>query len=87
MKELFKKQLNETQPLTEEVLYRLVGKTYYNGEGIQIGDVVLFAMLMDEIIKKEDEHPELSLRLITLNERHFDMFEYDERHRGTSLPS
>ena len=87
MKELFEKQLNGTQPLTEEVLEKLQLKTYFNAEEKQIGDVVLHAMLMGEIIEKDDEYPELPLKLITLNERHFDMFEYDERYKGNDLPT
>ena len=87
MKELFEKQLNGTQPLTEEVLEKLQQKRYFNGEEKQIGDVVLLAMLMGEIIEKEGEYPELPLKLITLNEKHFDMFEYDERYKGNDLPT
>jgi hypothetical protein len=87
MKELFEKQLNGTQPLTEEVLDKLQRKTYFNGEEKQIGDVILFAMLMGEIIEKDGEYPELPLKLITLNERHFDLFEYDERYNGNDLPT
>ena len=87
MKELFEKQLNGTQPLTEDVLGKLQQKTYFNGEEKQVGDVVLMAMLMGEIIEKEGEYPELPLRLIILNERHFNLFEYDERYKGTDLPT
>jgi hypothetical protein len=86
MKELFEKQLNGTQPLTEDVLEKLQVKTYFNGEEKQIGEVVLMAMLMGELIEKDGEYPELSLKLITLNERHFDLFEYDERYKGNELP-
>lgn len=87
MKELFEKQLNETQPLTEEVLGKLNQKTYFNGEEKRIGDVVLYAMLMGEIVEKEGEYLELPLKLITLNKKHFDMFEYDERYKGNDLPT
>jgi hypothetical protein len=87
MKELFEKQSNGTQPLTEEVLGKLKQKTYFNGEEKQIGDVVLHAMLMSEIIEKEDGCAELPLKLITLKEKHFNMFEYDERYKGNDLPT
>ena len=88
MKELFEKQLSGTQPLTEDVLEKLKVKTYFNDEEKQVGEVVLMAMLMGEVIKKEGEYPELLLKLITLNERHFDLFEYDERfNRGNDLPT
>jgi hypothetical protein len=86
MKELFEKQLNGTQPLTEDVLEKLQVKTYFNGEEKQIGEVVLMAMLIGDVI--ESEFPELPLKLITLNERHFNLFEYDERfNRGNELPT
>ena len=50
------------------------------------GEVVLMAMLMGDVI--EGEFPELPLKLITLNERHFNLFEYDERfNRGNELPT
>jgi hypothetical protein len=86
MRELFEKQLNGTQPLTEDILEKLQVKTYFNGEEKQISEVVLMAMLMGEVI--EGEYPELPLKLITLNEKHFDLFEYDERfNRGNELPT
>jgi len=86
MKELFEKQLNGTQPLTEDVLEKLKVKTYFNGEEKQIGGVVLMAMLMGDVIY--GEIPELPLKLITLNERHFNLFEYDERfNRRNGLPT
>ena len=88
MKELFEKQLNGTQPLTMDVLEKLQVKTYFNGEEKQIGDVVLMAMLMGDVIEKEGDYPELPLKLITLNERHFDLFEYDETfNRANELPT
>ncbi len=86
MKELFEKQLNGTQPLTEDVLEKIKVKTYFNGEEKQIGEVVLMAMLMGDVI--EGEFPELPLKLITLNERHFNLFEYDKRFNiGNDLPT
>jgi hypothetical protein len=90
MKELFEKQLNGTQPLTKDALEKLKVKTYFNGEEKQVDEVVLMAMLMGDVIEKEGEYPELQLplKLITLNERHFNLFEYDERHnRGNELPT
>ena len=87
MKELFEKQLNRAQPLTEEILEKLQLKTYFNGEEKQIGDVVLFTMLMNGNNEQNNNYTELKLNLITLNERHFDMFEYDERYIGGPLPT
>lgn len=87
MKELFEKQLNETQPLTEDVLGKLQEKTYFNGEEKQIGDVVLFAMLMGNIIEEEGKYPKLPLSLITLNESHFDLFTHDKRYHKNEIPT
>jgi hypothetical protein len=88
MKELFEKQLNGTQPLTMDVLEKLQVKTYFNGEEKQIGDFVLMAMLMGDVIEKEGDYPELPLKIISLNERHFDLFEYDEIfNRANELPT
>ena len=78
MKEFFEKQLKH-DTLTEDNIGELHNKTYFNGEEIQVGDVILFAMLMSEVIDKEGEIPELPMKIIILNERHFNLFEYDER--------
>jgi len=86
MRELFEKQLNETQPLTKDVLDTLRIKTYFNGDEKQIGDVVLFAVLIGDIIETEGEPIELPITPITLNERHFDLFEYNIGFRGAALP-
>jgi len=43
---------------------------------------------MGDLIEKEGDYMELPLKLITLNERHFDLFEYDEIfNRGNELPT
>jgi hypothetical protein len=88
MKKLFEKQLNESQPLTEEMLDKLSLKKYFNGEEKKVGEIVLTAMLIGDVIEKKGEYPELSLDFITLNERHFDLFEYDELfNRGNIIPT
>ncbi len=70
------------------MLEKIQVKTYFNGEEKQIGEVVLMAMLMGDVIEKEGECLELPIKLITLNERHFDLFEYDERfNEGNRLPT
>ncbi len=93
MKELFKRQLEENNLVTEEMLKNIKIKTYKNGNEIKIGDKVLYALLTDmseEQIKaktyfsdipmerKEEPH-EISLELITLNENQFDLYTYDNR--------
>jgi len=93
MKELFKRQLEENNLVTEEMLKNIKIKTYKNCNEIKIGDKVLYALLTDmseEQIKaktyfsdipmerKEEPH-EISLELITLNENQFDLYTYDNR--------
>lgn len=87
MKELFEKQLSRHNPLTEEVLGNLKDKTYFNGEEKKVGEIVLLAFLVGDIIESNDKYPELTLKLITLNERHLDLFEYNDRHTGTDIPA
>ncbi len=90
MKKLFNDQLEQNKPLTEEVISQLKKKTYFNSEDFRVGDVILYAMLIGEVIEKEDETPELPIELITLNERHFDSFKSDKRdiisQRSSNLP-
>lgn len=87
MKTLFENQLNSTQPLTEEILSTLQNKFYFNGEEKLVGEIILSAMLMSDIIESEHEFPELSLKLITLNEKHFNLFEYDKKFVGSIIPT
>ena len=75
MKELFKYQLEKNNPLTEEILNKMTIKKYYNGDKKEVGDIALYAMLVDDIIEKEDNIHELPMKLVELNERHFDQFE------------
>lgn len=77
MKELFKKQLEREIPLTFETLGNSQNQKYYNGEHKTVGDVVLFAILFEGVKETEetDDTPELQLKLIQLNEKHFDLFE------------
>jgi len=79
MRELFEDQLNQNTPITEDSLVKLNNKTYFNGESIKVGEVILFAMLVGDVIEKENEVNELPADLIKLNEKHFDQFTYDER--------
>lgn len=99
MKELFKKQLEQNNVITEETLEKLKIKTYKNGDQIKVGDKVLFAMLTDmsegnikpnpmfespiPMTRDQDTHM-ISLILITLNENQFDLYTYDERFQDRS---
>jgi len=86
MKQLFKKQLDESKPLDENIIKNLKIRTYFNNEEKLIGEVVLYAMLIGDVIEKEGNIPELQLNFITLNERHFDLFEYDKRYQNSEIP-
>jgi len=94
MKELFKKQLESSNIITEEILEKLKSKTYQNGDNIKVGDKVLYALLTDiaegdikpnpllespiPIDRDEPASQTISLVLIILNENHLDLYTYDD---------
>jgi hypothetical protein len=82
MKKLFEDQLKNNNPVKEEVLSALLQRKYHSGKNIEAGDVVLYAFLNRGATKKE-----LSLDLITLNEKEFDLYDIDENVIGTHLPT
>lgn len=87
MKKLFEKQLSGNLPLTKETLEQLKNKTYFNGENIEVGDVVLYALLKDDDdVKIEDGMTKFHIVVISLNERHLDLFTYEERMQGGNFP-
>ena len=86
MKKLFEKQLSGNLPLTKETLEQLKNKTYFNGENIEVGDVVLHALLKGNETTLKNGSVELPLTVIFLNERHFDMFTYEERYENSQPP-
>ena len=56
-------QLKDNKMLSYEILSQLKDKGYFSGRGKQIGDTVLFGMLIEE-----NEEGELNLRLVTFHE-------------------
>ena len=86
MKKLFEKQLSGNLPLTKEILEQLKNKTYFNGENIEVGDVVLHALLKGNEVTFKNGSVELLVTVIFLNERHFDMFTYEERYENSQPP-
>lgn len=86
MKELFKEQLEKEIPLTFETLGNSHSQKYFNGEQKSVGDVVLFALMIGDV-KETGDIPELKLKLIQLNERHFELFEPSEQHNNSVLPT
>lgn len=81
MIELFEKQIKENKIVDEEMISRLINKNYYNGEPIEIGDKILFALVQ----KKDKNIGEISYDLITLKREHFDFFEVDKK-MSDSIP-
>lgn len=81
MIELFERQIKENKIVDEEMISRLINKNYYNGEPIEIGDKVLFALME----KKDKNSKEISYDLITLKREHFQFFE-DDKKISESIP-
>ena len=86
MKKLFEKQLSGNLPLTKEILEQLKNKTYFNGENIEVGDVVLHAFLKGNEVTFNNDSVELPVTIIFLNERHIDMFTCEERFENSKTP-
>jgi len=87
IKNLFKAQLIHNKVVTEEILNELNIKKYFNGDDVLIGDQILYAMLVGEPIERENDLPEISINLINLNERHFNLVEpYPRAHDTDLLP-
>ena len=78
MKNLFKKQLETNKPITGQILSELKNKKYYSGKKIEIGDIVLYAMLNKDIIS----NGVLEEELIILNENEFQLYSVDEKLNG-----
>ena len=90
MKKLFEKQLNDNinKPLTESILEKINHKIYFNGENLEVGDIVLWAILVGDVIENEGECNELPINIINLNERHLNLFEsYHPYNDEKYLPS
>ena len=100
MRNLFKKQLETVQPLTQDGLEKYSTKTYFNDEEMKVGDKVLFGLLIENEIgnpfgidspstmTRSDGESGFTVKLITLNEKHFDLFVCGEkRFTGTEIPT
>lgn len=91
VKELYEQAIEDIDPLTEEELANLRNKTYFNGDEIEVGDIVLVAFVVDEPrttdpeVIDDSETTELSLYVALLKEEHFSEFKpYDKS--PTNLP-
>lgn len=63
--------MKESKPITKETYDRLGDKNYSNGEPINIGDKVLFGMLMEKIkIGSKTTIPEINLKIIKFKPSH-----------------
>ena len=100
MKNLFKKQLETVKPLTQDGFEKYSTKTYFNGEEMKVGDKVLFGLLLENEIgnpfgvdspstrTRGGGESGFTVKLITLNEKHFDLFVCGEkRFTGTEIPA
>lgn len=100
-RELFNEQLNNTLPFdpSKEMIGSLEEQIYFNGEKYNFGDKILSAFLMIPAIetnpdlqlksKRNNESPFdlFNYKVITLNERHFDLFEHGEIFQIKSIPT
>lgn len=86
MKNAFHQQLNGTPLANQDIIDKLKNKNYFNDDPVEVGDVVLFGMIMGDPIEKKGEITQLLITLAMLNERHFHVFEVDDRSKGSQLP-
>jgi hypothetical protein len=80
MKDLFREQLENNQPVTGDVIDKLHNSKYFNGDSVEIEDVMLLGMIRGEPIQRPNEITQIPLHLIKLNERHFHLFDTYERN-------
>lgn len=72
-------QLNEQEPLTEEVIGKLSNPEFSSGRKVAVGDKVIFAWITTET----ENNGELNLTLLKVHPDELDvMYEYDEEMYG-----
>lgn len=82
MKDLFKTQISGNAIVSEESLSKISHPFYEDGSPINIGDEILFALLL--VSKKDDE---ITYKLIALKENQFDMFvPLFDNHKHENIP-
>lgn len=81
MKDLFKSQIENNNPITEELLNEVQQKNYDSGEPKQVADIPLWGFKV-QYEGQDDKSEELVLTLFSLCEREFDY--YDERYTAMS---
>ena len=84
MKTQFKKQIDSTKPITQKQLDDIFVKTYFNLDEIQVGDVVLYSLLLNT---NQTQNDRLQCTLIQLNEKHFDLFEIYINSNDEHIPT
>lgn len=82
MREVFRAQIDGANIIDEEILSKLKNQKYFNGDPIKISDKVLFALLEFE----SDESQIISLKVIMLNESHFDHFILVDKPKNGVIP-
>jgi predicted neuraminidase len=69
MIEIFEQQKKENKIVNDELLSLMTKKNYHNGEPIEIGDNILFALL-----QTSNNNKEVSYDLITIKEDHLNLY-------------
>jgi len=88
MKNLFKKQIEQNNIITNEILEKLKVKKYDNGDDVKVGDKILYALLQGDILENLANGVNvMSSKVIILKEEHFNLYTYDERMEGGQLPT
>lgn len=77
MEELFKKQLEVGEPITEERVNQLLEKNYFDGTEIKPGHVVLYGFMFEG-----QDGDDFNFKMIKMNESHFNMFDVFEEFNG-----
>ena len=77
MRELFKNQIEENKIVNNEMLSKMEYKFYENGNPIQVGDKILFALLETDKTEKT-----IMYKLIALTEEQFDFFVCETPNRS-----
>jgi hypothetical protein len=75
MRELFRAQLHNNSPITPSILYSTDKRKYFNGEKIEVGDKLLFALMVNNESDLNESEVVVNVTMVVINERHFDLLE------------
>ena len=86
IKELFRKQLENNPPFTQDHLSRMVTKSYFNGDPFKVGEVPLQSEMIVNVHQTKEGTIRFDTETIILNERHLDMFFYEPVFQDGTTP-